>query len=176
MYLTWWRQHQLKSSIVMVSTKICSVTTQVLNSTKVFLTSHNLMVANKHYWFLMTSWQSHGDYVDKIFTKFSHHRNISIIYLSQNLFYKSKQNRTMSLNAHYLVIFKSPRDQNQLATLARQMYPGNSKFLIEAFKDATQQPYGYLLINLKSDTEERLRIRTNIFSTWHTDCLRSEII
>ena len=37
-----------------------------------------------------------GDDVEKIFTKFSHHRNISIIYLSQNLFYKSKQNRTIS--------------------------------------------------------------------------------
>ena len=104
-----------------------------------------------------------GDDVDKIFTKFSHHRNISVIYLSQNLFYKSNQNRTMSLNAHYLVIFKNPRDQNQLATLARQMYPSNSKFLIEAFADATRQPYGYLLIDLKPDTEERLRIRTNIF-------------
>ena len=69
----------------------------------------------------------------------------------------------MSLNAYYLVIFKNPRDQNQLATLARQMYPGNSKFLIEAFKDATQQPYGYLLIDLKPDTEERIRVRTNIF-------------
>ena len=104
-----------------------------------------------------------GDDVERIFTKFSHHRNISIMYLSQNLFYKSKQNRTMSLNAHYLVIFKNPRDQNQLAILARQMYPGNAKFLIEAFGDATSKPYGYLLIDLKPDTEERLRIRTNIF-------------
>ena len=43
------------------------------------------------------------------------------------------------------------------------MYPGNAKFLIEAFGDATSKPYGYLLIDLKPDTEERLRIRTNIF-------------
>ena len=64
----------------------------------------------------------------------------------------------MSLNAHYLVIFKNPRDANQLATLARQMYPGNSKFLIEAFGDATRKPYGYLLIDLKPDTEDRIRI------------------
>jgi len=105
-----------------------------------------------------------GDDVEKIFTKFSHHRNISIMYLSQNLFYKSKQNRTMSLNAHYLVIFKNPRDANQLATLARQMYPGKSKFLIEAFGDATRHPYGYLLIDLKPDTDDKIRIRTQIFS------------
>ena len=104
-----------------------------------------------------------NDSVSNIFTKVSHHRNVSVIYFSQNLFYKSKQNRTMSLNAHYMVLFKNPRDAVQVATLARQMYPGRSKFLVEAFKDATEKPYGYLLIDLKPDTEEKFRIRTNIF-------------
>ena len=69
----------------------------------------------------------------------------------------------MSLNAHYMVLFKNPRDAVQVATLARQMYPGRSKFLAEAFKDATDKAYGYLLIDLKPDTEEKYRIRTNIF-------------
>jgi hypothetical protein len=69
----------------------------------------------------------------------------------------------MSLNAHYIVLFKNPRDANQIATLARQMYPGKSKFLIEAFKDATEKPYGYSLIDLKPDTGENIRVRTNIF-------------
>jgi hypothetical protein len=44
------------------------------------------------------------------------------------------------------------------------MYPGRSKFLLEAFRDATEKPYGYLLIDLKPDTDEKYRIRTNIFS------------
>ena len=104
-----------------------------------------------------------NDEVEKIFTKGSHHRNISAIFLSQNLFYKSKHNRTMSLNAHYLVLFKNPRDVTQVTTLGRQMYPGRSKFLLESFKDATDRPYGYLLIDLKGETEEKYRIRTNIF-------------
>jgi len=38
--------------------------------------------------------------VTMLFTKISHHRNVSIIYLTQNLFYKSKHSRTISLNAH----------------------------------------------------------------------------
>lgn len=104
-----------------------------------------------------------NDSVSNIFTKVSHHRNVSVLYLSQNLFYKSKQNRTISLNAHYIVLFKNPRDALQVATLARQMYPGQSKFLVEAFKDATEKPFGYLLLDLKPDTEEKYRIRTNIF-------------
>ena len=109
-----------------------------------------------------------NDDVEKLFTKGSHHRNISVIFLSQNLFYKNKQNRTMSLNAHYLVLFKNPRDVTQVSTLARQMYPDRSRFLVEAFRDATAKPYGYLLIDLTTDMEEMYRIRTNIFSNeWH---------
>jgi hypothetical protein len=106
---------------------------------------------------------------EDLFTKGSHHRNLSIIYLTQNLFYKSKQNRTMSLNAHYLVLFKNPRDSTQIATLSRQIYPGKSKFLIESFQDATRKPYGYLVVDLKTDTEEAYRVRTCIFpeDEWH---------
>ena len=60
-------------------------------------------------------------------------------------------------------LFKNPRDATQVATLGRQMYPGKSKFLIEAFKDATQKPYGYLFLDMKPETEEIYRVRTNIF-------------
>jgi len=56
--------------------------------------------------------------VANIFTKISHHRNISVLYLTQNLFDKHKYVRTITPNAHYLILFKNPRDANQFATLA----------------------------------------------------------
>jgi hypothetical protein len=101
--------------------------------------------------------------VSNMFTRGSHHRNISVIFLSQNLFHKSKDFRTMSLNTHYLVLFKSVRDVTQVSTLARQMYPGKSKLLIEAYQDATTNPFGYLLIDMKPQTNDKMRLRTNIF-------------
>ena len=61
-----------------------------------------------------------------------------------------------------IVIFKNARDAMQISNLARKMYPGNSKFMIEAFKDATSGPYGYSLIDMKPYTEEAYRLRTNI--------------
>jgi hypothetical protein len=61
-------------------------------------------------------------------------------------------------------LFKNPRDVTQVATLGRQMYPNNSKFLVEAFNDATKKPYGYLLLDLRADTLENYRVRTNIFA------------
>jgi ABC-type dipeptide/oligopeptide/nickel transport system ATPase subunit len=50
-----------------------------------------------------------------LFTKGSHHRNISVILISQNLFHQGKYCRDISLNAKYLVVFKNVRDKNQVA-------------------------------------------------------------
>ena len=71
----------------------------------------------------------------------------------------------MSLNSQYMILFKNPRDVGQISYLGRQMFPSKhgSKFLAEAFRDATDKPYGYLFIDLKAGTDERLRVRTNIF-------------
>lgn len=101
--------------------------------------------------------------VTSLFTKGSHHRNMSVIHIVQNLFGKNKEQRTISLNSHYLVVFKNPRDASQITHLAKQMYPGNIKYLQEAYKDATAQAHGYLLIDLKQSTPEHLRLRTAIF-------------
>lgn len=77
--------------------------------------------------------------------------------------------RTVSLNAHYLVLFKNPRDTTQIHTLASQMFPGNSALLLTAFKDATATPVGgsdargYLALDFHPTTCDALRILTNIF-------------
>ena len=100
--------------------------------------------------------------ISDLFTKGSHHRNISVLHLVQNLFDKNKHTRTINLNAHYLFIFKNPRDASQISHLAKQMYPGHGRFLQEVFKDATSKAYGYLLIDLKQETPEHMRLRTHI--------------
>ena len=53
-----------------------------------------------------------------LFTKGSHHRNLSVIYIVQNIFHQGKEMRIISLNAHYIVLFKSPRDRQQISILA----------------------------------------------------------
>jgi len=69
----------------------------------------------------------------------------------------------MSLNAHYMVLFKNPRDVSQFANLARQMYPKTSQFAVEAYRDATREPYSYLIVDLRPEQDEELRLRTKIF-------------
>ena len=101
--------------------------------------------------------------VTRLFTKISHHRSLSVIQIVQNLFSKNKEQRTISLNSHYLVVFKNPRDKSQIINLGKQIYPGMSKFVNEAFISATQTPNSYILFDLRQETSEDLRLRTNIF-------------
>ena len=101
--------------------------------------------------------------VTKIFTKGSHHLNCSVIYTSQNLFNKGKENRNICLNTHYLVLFKNPRDSAQIVHLGRQIFPDAIKYFKESFADATSLPYSYLLIDLRTTTPEDMRLHTDIF-------------
>jgi hypothetical protein len=96
----------------------------------------------------------------QLFTRGSHHWNLSIIHIVQNVFFEGL--RTSRINAQYLVLLKNPADRLQIQTLGRQIFPG-SKHFAEAFEDATNRPFGYLLIDLTQTTPENLRLRTNIF-------------
>ena len=101
--------------------------------------------------------------VTKLFTKGSHHTNASSIYISQNLVHKGKENRNISLNSHYVILFKNPRDAVQIAYLGRQIFSDKGKYFREVLTDTTSRPYGYLLVDLKPTTPNKLRLRTDIF-------------
>ena len=80
-----------------------------------------------------------NDTVTKFFTRRSHHLNLTILYLVQNLFLKS--NKTIFLNSQILILFKNARDSGQISFFAGQCYPKHTKEAEKAFIDATSQPY-----------------------------------
>ena len=77
--------------------------------------------------------------VKNLFTN-DRHLNLSVIFVSQNLFYAGKKCRTISLNSTYIVVFKNPRDQTQIRHLACQMFPSKPKFLQAAYEEETNTP------------------------------------
>jgi hypothetical protein len=103
------------------------------------------------------------DMLTKLFVQGSHHRSITTMYMVQNLFDPgNKGHRTLSINAQYMVLFKNPRDGAQIEYIGRQMYPKDKGFLTEAFEDATQEPYSYLLLDMRPETPVHLRVRSNV--------------
>ena len=101
-------------------------------------------------------------FVIDLFTKGSHHKNLSVILLTQNLYNKGPIVRDLNLNAHYIVMFKSPRDKLQIQCLGRQVYPSDQKYFMSAYEQSTESAHGYLLLDLKQSTSDKFRLRTRI--------------
>ena len=101
--------------------------------------------------------------MENLFVKGMHHRHLSVIFLNQNMYCQGKHSRTINLNTHILVLMKNPRDLSQIQCFARQAFMGKSKFLLEAFKDATSQPYGYLILDFSPTGPDAYRVRTRVF-------------
>ena len=87
------------------------------------------------------------------------HRGFSTIYIKHNLFHQSKLGREVELQNTHIVLFKSPRDVHQVATLSVQLGLGSA--LVDWYRDATSVPFGHFLIDLSPRTDARLRYCTN---------------
>ena len=55
-----------------------------------------------------------------LFTRDTHHKNDTVFFVVQNLFKQGKSMRDVALNSQVIVLFKSPRDVQQIRVLARQ--------------------------------------------------------
>ena len=77
---------------------------------------------------------------------------------SQNIYHK-KTDKTTNICAQYLVLFKYPGNKQIIRMLASQM---RKSWLPDAYENATQKPYLYLLIDLHQKIPESIHVRTNI--------------
>lgn len=101
--------------------------------------------------------------VAELFSVGSSRRHCSVIFLTQNLFGKKKEARDISLNCSYVCMFKNPRDVLAAQCFFRQFEPRKSSELLDIYRDATQDPHSYLLIDLHQNTANENRLLSNIF-------------
>ena len=102
------------------------------------------------------------DAVASMFERGGHHENVSIMYITQNIFHQGKKCRDINLNCHYLFLFKNKRDMSQITTLARQVAPGKTKFVQEAYDIACSSPHGYLMFDFHHQSHPDLKYRTDL--------------
>lgn len=107
--------------------------------------------------------------MELLFTQGCHHRRLSVIFITQNIFPRGSKSRTIALNTYYLVLMKNMRNVSQISMLGRQLYPGRSK-LIDAYTDATKQAFGYLVVDTSPQGNDKYRLRTNIFPEEEPTC------
>ena len=92
----------------------------------------------------------------------SHHKNISLFYVTQNLFLNDQLYRTMSINSRYFVIFNNKRDSCQIHTFARQVFFGKEKNrILNAYKRANKQMFGFIVLTFVEDISDKLIVVTD---------------
>ena len=105
---------------------------------------------------------SDNKFVTQAFTA-GRHSNISVIFITQNIFHSGKFSRSISLNCSHFVLMRN-RDMGQIEVLGRQLF-GRKKAsdFADIYKRAlSYNKYGYLLVDLAPNTPEELQLRTNI--------------
>jgi hypothetical protein len=92
----------------------------------------------------------------------SHHRSISLFYITQNLFPNCPFFRMMSSNAHYFILFNSKRHFRQINTLARQIFCGKDvKRIINAYLRTSRQSRGFIVLSFAPGLPEELTVVTD---------------
>lgn len=101
------------------------------------------------------------DIVD-VYCQYSHHLNFTCWLICQNVFNATRQFRTISLNTHYFILFKNQRDEQQIQTLGRQIFPGKLKYFMESYRKATAEKYNPLIVDLSPHSNPLYKIRMHI--------------
>ena len=102
-----------------------------------------------------------SDVIQQLFTRGSHHQNITVLYINQNMYHQGRCARTINLNTQYHILFKNPRDVYQVSLFSKQL--GLGRKLLDAYQDATSKPYGYLFVDLSPHNHSNLKVKTCVF-------------
>uniref|UniRef100_A0A914MJ53 Uncharacterized protein n=1 Tax=Meloidogyne incognita TaxID=6306 RepID=A0A914MJ53_MELIC len=100
-------------------------------------------------------------YLSELFTKKSHHQNFSIIFVTQNLF--DPKIKVARQNSQYIIVMRSPNSMLSVRNIGVQLFPRQLDYFLDAYRQATKHPYGYLVIDMHASSDPTLRLRTNIF-------------
>lgn len=99
----------------------------------------------------------------QLFMVTSHHRNITVMLLTQSLYPPGKYTKSISLNCTNVVLFRNDRDKRQALTFASQILPGQMDYFRDALEKATRDRYGYLLLDCSQHTDRTYMLRSHIF-------------
>ena len=102
-----------------------------------------------------------------LFTVDGRHMNMSMAFLTQRMFVNNEHFRQISQNCDYFCVFKNPRNSSEKRTLAQQLTPG-SLDLVEIYKEATKNPFSYLLINLTQECDPSVKYLSHVFDENHS--------
>ena len=100
--------------------------------------------------------------IARLFTIDGRHMQMSLVFLTQRLFFQNEYYKQISRNSDYFVIFRNPRNQAEIRDLARQVTPTDLS-LSTLYEIATIKPYTYLFINFTQEAIEEYKYLSRLF-------------
>ena len=112
---------------------------------------------------LITKGGQDKDLLD-LFTKHSHHKNITVLYLCQDMFPPEKYAKSISRNAHYVIAFKNPSDQLGIRNLLLQTFPTYWQDVMDVYQKVIERPFGYMVLDLHPASDDRMRVSSHLLT------------
>ena len=100
--------------------------------------------------------------ISQLFTR-GRHRNLSVILLLQNMFPKGKFNTSISRNAQYMVLFRSPSDRKQMDIIAERIFAKVRPKFMSVYMKETEKPYGYIILDNHPKTTSEKQVIADVF-------------
>lgn len=94
-----------------------------------------------------------------LFTRGSHLRNLSVIYITQNIFFQGKVARNIKVNGNYYIIFRNPADTRQISDFVSRFTngPDHRDFVLRSFEEAICEPHGHLIFDFTQNSDNTIR-------------------
>lgn len=108
-----------------------------------------------------------GEAFEALCRGISHHCNVSVFFLSQDLSSESKRVKNALKNANYFVLTKSSQHGPLLRDLQMKLFPYQKGYLSFAYEELLTKsceggPYGYCVIDKQVSTEPKYSVKTGV--------------
>jgi len=109
----------------------------------------------------MSSTTQNSETFCDLLTHTGRHTNTAIFSLEHFLMSDSNRRRNQATQWHCVLLLRNPRTHQQIRVLANQL--GIPTMLLQyAYRDTCKEPYGHLLIDVRTGTPTELQLLTNI--------------
>ena len=86
----------------------------------------------------------------ELLTKWLHHRNISMVLITQTVINQYPSSRDIPLKSNSIVVFKDRRDKTQIVHFAWHVYPLNISGSQNTYLEACKDPHNYFFLDLSN--------------------------
>ena len=103
-----------------------------------------------------------SELIESLFVRGCHHLNITLIMLTQQLFYPGASRRTQSINTSYNIFMRNPAGADQVAIFARQRFPCRSKEFIATYDKVMAKKYAHIMVDSHPSSDSSIAIRSGL--------------